>query len=137
MIIIALGIKLEKVNEKLFNVSFEERLRKQVKNPVSYLDDLTIVRQWLTGAAVFAIFDLPLVPVYVLIMFIMHPLLGYVSLVLIIILIVFGIYFSRVLEIKMNYYERKSTKQMTLYSKLRNAEALAVYSLPTNFKQNQ
>ena len=48
-IIIALGIKLEKkVNEKLFNVSFEERLRKQVKNPVSYLDDLTIVRQWLT-----------------------------------------------------------------------------------------
>ena len=137
-IIIALGIKLEKkVNEKLFNVSFEERLRKQVKNPVSYLDDLTIVRQWLTGAAVFAIFDLPWVPVYVLIMFIMHPLLGYVSLVLIIILIVFGIYFSRVLgnQDELLREEEYETNDF-LYSKLRNAEALAVYSLPTNFKQN-
>ena len=36
----------------------------------------------------------------------------------------------------MNYYERKSTKQMTFCIALRNAEALAVYSLPTNFKQN-
>ena len=137
-IIIALGIKLEKkVNEKLFNVSFEERLRKQVKNPVSYLDDLTIVRQWLTGAAVFAIFDLPWVPVYVLIMFIMHPLLGYVSLVLIIILIVFGLYFSRVLgnQDELLREEEYETNDF-LYSKLRNAEALAVYSLPTNFKQN-
>ena len=136
-IIIALGIKLEKkVNEKLFNVSFEERLRKQVKNPVSYLDDLTIVRQWLTGAAVFAIFDLPWVPVYVLIMFIMHPLLGYVSLVLIIILIVFGLYFSRVLgnQDELLREEEYETNDF-LYSKLRNAEALAVYSLPTNFKQ--
>ncbi len=136
-IIIALGIKLEKkVNEKLFNVSFEERLRKQVKNPVSYLDDLTIVRQWLTGAAVFAIFDLPWVPVYVLIMFIMHPLLGYVSLVLIIILIVFGFYFSRVLgnQDELLREEEYETNDF-LYSKLRNAEALAVYSLPTNFKQ--
>ena len=136
-IIIALGIKLEKkVNKKLFNVSFEERLRKQVKNPVSYLDDLTIVRQWLTGAAVFAIFDLPWVPVYVLIMFIMHPLLGYVSLVLIIILIVFGLYFSRVLgnQDELLREEEYETNDF-LYSKLRNAEALAVYSLPTNFKQ--
>ena len=52
-IIIALGVKIEeKVNERLFKVSFEERLRSHVKNPVSYLDDLTIVRQWITGAAV-------------------------------------------------------------------------------------
>ena len=61
-----------RVNEKLFNISFKERLRGDVKNPVSYLDDLTIVRQWLTGAAVFALFDLPWVPLYVSIMFVMH-----------------------------------------------------------------
>ena len=53
-------------------VSFKERLRNNEKNPGSYLDDLTMVRQWLTGAAVFAVFDLPWVPLYVLIMFIMH-----------------------------------------------------------------
>ena len=65
----------KKINERLFNVSFKERLRNNEKNPGSYLDDLTMVRQWLTGAAVFAVFDLPWVPLYVLIMFIMHPIL--------------------------------------------------------------
>ena len=67
----------------------------------------------------------------------MHPLLGYVSLVLIIILIVFGLYFSRVLgnQDELLREEEYETNDF-LYSKLRNAEALAVYSLPTNFKQN-
>ena len=68
----------KKINEQLFKVSFKERLRNQGNNPGSYLDDLTMVRQWLTGAAVFAVFDLPWVPLYVLIMFVMHPILGYI-----------------------------------------------------------
>ena len=97
-IVIALGARIEKkINEKLFNISFEERLITEVKNPVSYLDDLTVVRQWVTGAAIFAVFDLPWVPLYVLIMFIMHPVLGYVAIILILILILFGIYFAKVL----------------------------------------
>ena len=46
-VVISMGLALEKkVNEKLFYVGFEERLRKSVKNPCSYLDDLTLVRQW-------------------------------------------------------------------------------------------
>ena len=62
-IVISMGLKIEKkVNERLFYVGFEERLRRNVDNPASYLDDLTLVRQWLTGAAVFAVFDLPWVP---------------------------------------------------------------------------
>ena len=68
--------------KNLFYVGFEERLREKCqKNPSSYLDDLTLVRQWFTGAAVFAVFDLPWVPFYILVMFIMHPILGYVSLI--------------------------------------------------------
>ena len=72
-----------------------------MKNPSSYLDDLTLFRMWLTGAAVFAVFDLPWVPIYVLIMFVMHPILGYVSLLLILVMIGIGIYFLKHLEIKM------------------------------------
>ena len=86
---VSIGGRIEKsVNEKLFYVSFKDRLAKQIKNPTSYLDDLTIVRQWVTGAAVFSVFDLPWVPLYVLIMFVMHPLLGYASLFLIVVMIV-------------------------------------------------
>ena len=74
--IVSIGGRLEKsVNEKLFYVSFKDRLQKKIKNPTSYLDDLTLFRGWLTGAAVFAVFDLPWVPLYVMIMFVMHPVL--------------------------------------------------------------
>ena len=95
-----------------------------------------MVRQWLTGSAVFAVFDLPWVPVYVFIMFIMHPILGYASLILIIILIIFGLYFSRILGnqdelLRMEEYETNDF----LYGKLRNSEVLSVYALATNFKK--
>ena len=134
---VSIGGRIEKsVNEKLFYVSFKDRLAKQIKNPTSYLDDLTIVRQWVTGAAVFSVFDLPWVPLYVLIMFVMHPLLGYASLFLIVVMIVIGVYFSKVLGnqdeiLKEEEYETNDF----LYGKLRNSEALSVYALAANFKE--
>ena len=136
-IVISLGARIEKeVNESLFHNSFEERLSKEVKNPASYLDDLTVVRQWITGAAIFAFFDLPWVPIYVLIMFIMHPVLGYVSLILILILIVFGVYFSKIIgnQDEVIREEEYDTNDF-LYGKLRNSEVLATYSLAANFKK--
>ena len=51
------GLKAKKkVNEQLFYVGFKERLRKSGNNPGSYLDDLTLVRQWVTGASNFLSF---------------------------------------------------------------------------------
>lgn len=136
-IVIAMGIKIEEnVNEKLFYVGFKDRLIKDIKNPTSYLDDLTIVRQWLTGAAIFSIFDLPWVPIYVSVMFVMHPILGYASIILILILIGFGFFFSKVLGnqdemLRQDEYETNAF----LYGKLRNADVLSVYALAANFKK--
>ena len=135
-VVIAMGLKLEKkVNEKLFYVGFEERLRKSVKNPSSYLDDLTLVRQWVTGAAIFSVFDLPWVPFYILVMFVMHPILGYTSLIMILILIVFGLIFSKILgnQDELMRQEEFDTNEL-LYGKLRNSEVLSVYALASNFK---
>ena len=137
-IVISMGIKIEEqVNEKLFLVGFRERLNKDVKNPASYLDDLTLFRQWLTGAAIFSVFDLPWVPIYVLVMFIMHPILGYASLVLILILIGFGIFFSKVLgnQDEILRKEEHETNEF-LYGKLRNSEILSVFALASSFKEN-
>ncbi|MAC66481.1 MAG: hypothetical protein CMK54_00480 [Proteobacteria bacterium] len=136
-IVIAMGIKIEeKVNERLFLVGFKDRLKKDVKNPTSYLDDLTLVRQWLTGAAVFTVFDLPWVPLYVLVMFVMHPILGYAAIILILILIGFGLYFSKILgnQDEILRQEEFETNDF-LYGKLRNSEVLSVYALASNFKE--
>ena len=136
-IVISMGLKIEKkVNEKLFYVGFEERLRRNVDNPASYLDDLTLVRQWLTGAAVFAVFDLPWVPFYVLVMFIMHPILGFASLLMITIFIIIGIIFSKIIgnQDELLRQEEYETNDF-LYGKLRNSEVLSVYALASNFKK--
>lgn len=137
-IVISMGIKIEEqVNKKLFFVGFRERLNKDVKNPSSYLDDLTLVRQWLTGPAIFSVFDLPWVPIYVLVMFIMHPILGYTSLVMILILMVFGVFFSKVLgnQDEILRQEEHETNEF-LYGKLRNSEVLSVFALASSFKKN-
>lgn len=136
-IVISMGLKIEKkVNERLFYVGFEERLRRNVDNPASYLDDLTLVRQWLTGAAVFAVFDLPWVPFYVLVMFIMHPILGFASLLMITIFIIIGIIFSKIIgnQDELLRQEEYETNDF-LYGKLRNSEVLSVYALASNFKK--
>ena len=134
--VVSIGGRVEKsINEKLFYISFKDRLRKKINNPTSYLDDLTLFRIWITGAAVFAVFDLPWVPLYILIMFVMHPILGYASLLLIVIMIIIGIYFSRTLGnqdelLKVEEYETNEF----LYGKLRNSEALSVYGLAVHLK---
>ena len=100
------------------------------------MDDLTLVRQWLTGAAVFAVFDLPWVPFYVLVMFIMHPILGFASLLMITIFIIIGIIFSKIIgnQDELLRQEEYETNDF-LYGKLRNSEVLSVYALASNFKK--
>ena len=95
-----------------------------------------MVRQWLTGAAVFAVFDLPWVPFYVLVMFIMHPILGFASLLMITIFIIIGIIFSKIIgnQDELLRQEEYETNDF-LYGKLRNSEVLSVYALASNFKK--
>ena len=43
------------------------------------LNDLTSLRQFLTGNAIFALFDAPWLPVYTAVMFMFHPLFGWIT----------------------------------------------------------
>ncbi len=67
----------------------------------------------------------------------MHPILGYTSLVMILILTVFGLIFSKILgnQDELMRQEEFDTNEL-LYGKLRNSEVLSVYALASNFKSN-
>jgi len=75
------GAQLEQtINERVFTASFENNLRRAGGNPTQALGDLTNLRQFLTGNGLFAFFDAPWAPIYLVVIFFLHPMLGWFSL---------------------------------------------------------
>eukprot|EP01034_Spumella_vulgaris_P036973 gene36973-45607_t len=61
-------------------MSFEQNLKKGGGNAGQALSDLTTIRQFLTGNALFAFFDAPWFPVYLIVIFMFEPALGWFAL---------------------------------------------------------
>lgn len=65
-----------KLNQRVYTASFEQNLKRSGGNAGQALQDLTTVRQFLSGNALFAFFDAPWFPIYLAIIFLIHPYLG-------------------------------------------------------------
>ncbi len=92
-ILVRVSSRLETLlNERLFNVSYKLSLYSGGQRASSQaLDDLTALRQFLTGNGLFAFFDVPWIPVYIAVMFIFHPSFGWVAIATAVILIIVAI----------------------------------------------
>lgn len=65
-----------RLNEQVYDASFQSALKQQGGSPVQSLNDLTILRQFVTGQILFAVFDLPWFPIFLFILFIFNFWLG-------------------------------------------------------------
>lgn len=68
------------LSKRVFTASFERNLREQSANASQALGDLTNIRQFATGNGLFAFMDLPWSPVFLLVIFMFNPTLGWFSL---------------------------------------------------------
>lgn len=76
-VLIRVGAQLDmKMNKRIYTAAFEQNLKKAGGNAGQALNDLTTVRQFVTGNALFAFFDAPWFPVYLAVIFLFNPSLG-------------------------------------------------------------
>ncbi|BCB08595.1 type I secretion system permease/ATPase [Vreelandella venusta] len=75
--LVRIGNRLDTtINQRLYGAMFRRSLVAPGAQSAQPLNDLTGLRQFLTGNGLFAFFDAPWVPVYLGILFIFHPWLG-------------------------------------------------------------
>ena len=76
-VLVRAGVRFdEMLNSEVFRASLSASLRNKNRNLSEAFSDLTNLRQFMTGVGVYAIFDTPWIPVYTLVSFLLHPLLG-------------------------------------------------------------
>ncbi len=79
-LLVRAGVRLdEALNSLVFNASFEAYLNSARHNVSEAFADLTNIRQFLTANGVIAFFDTPWTPVYIAVIFLLSPFLGWLS----------------------------------------------------------
>ncbi|MEI8186557.1 MAG: type I secretion system permease/ATPase [Chlorobiaceae bacterium] len=136
-LLVRVGVRLdEALNSLVFNASFEAYLNRTRKNVVEAFSDLTNIRQFLTANGMIAFFDLPWTPVYIAVIFLLSPFLGWLS-------IVFA-----VIQLALTWQShRLSTKEIEraaeagndsyqfVQNKLRNIEPVHAMGMAGNFRE--
>ncbi len=80
-VVIRLGTQMDmRLNQQVYDAAFEAQLRTASPAAGQALSDLTRLRQFATGNALFAFFDAPWFPVYLFVIFMFSPWLGLLAL---------------------------------------------------------
>lgn len=133
-VLVRVGNQLDAdVNQRVFSASFVNSLRQSGGNPAQSLQDFTNIRQFTTGAGILAFFDLPWVPLYMITCFLLHPVLGYVSLFGLVVSIALAYASSRMTEPPLAQSNTLAIKAGTFANNnLRNAEVIQAMGMLGN-----
>jgi ATP-binding cassette, subfamily C, bacterial exporter for protease/lipase len=125
-VLVRVGARLDsQLNSRVFTAAFERNLRRPGSNTAQPIHDLNTVRQTLTGAALLAAFDAPWLPVYLVVIFLMAPPLGWFALCGALVLLVLAVVNERVSKPRLDEAQKFSLQShQALTNNLRNAEVI-------------
>ncbi|NTW63362.1 MAG: type I secretion system permease/ATPase [Chlorobiaceae bacterium] len=79
-LLVRAGVRLdEALSSLVFNASFEKCLSRSRSKAGEAFQDLTTLRQFMTANGIIAFFDTPWTPVYIAVIFLLSPFLGWIS----------------------------------------------------------
>lgn len=125
-VLVRVGAKFDmELNKRVYTAAFEHNLKLSGANAGQSLSDLTNLRQFLTGNALFALFDAPWFPIYLAVIFVFEPSLGVFSVCGTVILIVLAYVNERITKEPLAEANAMAVKSGNLASNnLRNAEVI-------------
>ncbi len=125
-VLIRLSASLDaKLNRRVYTAAFEQNLRKGGGNAGQALQDLTQIRQFLTGNGLFAFFDAPWFPFYIAVIFLFNVYLGFFSLACVILMVILALVNERVSRKPLAEANTMAIVSSNLASNnLRNAEVI-------------
>ncbi|MDR0564295.1 MAG: type I secretion system permease/ATPase [Azoarcus sp.] len=133
-LLVRLGVQLDmKLNPRVFAAAFEMRNRGEDSSHL--FSSLTKLRQFLTGAGLFALLDAPWTPIYIAVLFLLHPWLGVLSIVFCLILAGFAWVSKQVMEEPLETAEAaKREETRHLESRMRHAAAVEAMGMLGNMR---
>jgi ATP-binding cassette, subfamily C, bacterial exporter for protease/lipase len=86
-LLIRIGVQIDRyLADRVFQAAFEASVKRAGPPPAQALQDLTSVRQFLAGSGALAFFDAPWLPIYILVIALVHPLLALFAIAVVVIL---------------------------------------------------
>jgi ATP-binding cassette subfamily C protein EexD len=137
-ILVKVSTRLETLlDERLYGVAFKQALytggQKASSQP---LDDMTSLRQFLTGSGLFAFFDAPWIPIYIAVMFMFHPWIGFMGVGTAIVLLVIALINEKVTSGKLAEANALAIANRAKVNKnLLNAEVIESMGMLANMRR--
>lgn len=137
MVVIRVGSKMDDfLNQRIFTASFEHNLKKSGVNAGQALNDLTTIRQFVTGNGLFAFFDAPWFPIYLIIIFIFNFWLGVFASISVAILIALALLNEAVSKAPLNEANTIAVRSSAMATNnLRNAEVIEAMGMLSSMRK--
>lgn len=133
-LLIASGVRFDnQVSSTVFSDVFRARIANRGLTPRAF-SDLSELRQFLTGSGTVAIFDLPWSPLYVIVLFLLHPSLGILAIIFICIQLLVVLKSQAILREPLDKtHEMAAEDSRVLVSKVRGEEVIKVLGMERLF----
>jgi len=136
-VLVRVGVRIDSVlSTRVFNACFDARLGKTNVMHERSFADLTEIRQFMTGNGVIAFFDAPWFPLYIATVFLLHPLLGLLTVGFALLQIAVAWWGHRQAIVPTEaMFDAQTEVGQFLQGKLRNVEAIEAMGMYQGIKQ--